>query len=397
MKPVDPEKNRCLMLRLGGIGDTLVLAIVGRELKKRGWIVDYAMGSPNGDVSVLVDNLDIFNKFLLYSRTMNVDVVIEADDAISVESIKKDYDFVIDYRNSIENNTLWAAESKRRGMQWFNYQNSNYQNWTDLSLGWANIDPNSVSDVDKIPPYKLKDQEIAWRDKVMRHDHLLIGIQLNSSSLLRTWYHPDELPKAIFDHFKGREITILFFDKQWRLIKRHSVHALRWPDKIHPLRASAALISGVDVLICADSGYSHIAPILKVPAIVTYTTVPAWTRSKYYPQTHPIESSSVWCSPCFLISNICPRILERVEDHLTDREKDIKHASETNVDPNEVARKYKTTTPGIIGEGESINNKIKSILQSEPPCVETITSDIIITKLEEVLDAQDSAGFRSRS
>ena len=56
------HKKRVLVLRMGGLGDCLILTTVCKQLHKLGYSVHYYMGSPTGKVHKLFDGLEYIEK-----------------------------------------------------------------------------------------------------------------------------------------------------------------------------------------------------------------------------------------------------------------------------------------------------------------------------------------------
>src|SRR5882672_3306492 len=99
-------KKKALMLRVGGLGDCLILTPVAKQLHKKGYSVDYFVGSPTGEVFELISGLPYFNSVKEISRVGNsIDAVKDEDGHyVSVEILKKNYDEVFDFKFSVEAN-----------------------------------------------------------------------------------------------------------------------------------------------------------------------------------------------------------------------------------------------------------------------------------------------------
>lgn len=384
-----------LLIRMGGMGDVLILTVVAKELKKRGYDVDLAAGSPTCDVQKLLGNTQLFRTIIPLNRHFtNLDVYkVDEKDWAGVELLKADYDLVVDYKNSIELNSHYKHLAGSPGHEWFVSQNSNFVNWVDMMLAWAGIDPTTVADNDKIPVYKVEEEESAWAKKVVRSGDFdnIISIQTNASSLVRTFYHPDQLPKAIKDEFPDKKIVVVFFDGQaWHMLKGKYDFPVIVPKQFDPIRASCALVAQTDLFIGADSGFSHLAEAMQVKSLTFYTTVPAWTRMKYYKYAKAIEPIGdtflgVQCRPCFTLDRFCPRIREKALQELTPRERLIKEGAEGGKSPVEVARELKTTPQGVVKEGEMAQQRFLALLEQQAPCSETITTDRILRAVGEML------------
>lgn len=382
-----------VLFRLGGLGDIIILAAVAKELKKRGYVVDACLGSPTADPEKLLGNLGIFRKIIKYGRSFNGQDCYENEDGdlASIELLKDGYDLPVDYKYSVELNGWHKQWANRPGYEWMISQNSNYVNWMDIMLGWAGIDPEEVHPSDKRPIYKVEKDEAEWAKKLFEGADIAIAIQTNASSLVRTWYYPSRLPEAILDEYKGRKVAIAIFDgANWQLIKGGNTLPVLVPDNIDRIRASSAIVGASNLFIGADSGFSHVAEALKVPSITIYTTVPAWTRQKYYKYARAVEPvgdtfNGVRCRPCFVLDRYCPRVREDAFKQLTERETKIKEAAETGRPPAEVAMELNTTQQGLMMEWDMIQKRVVALNEMQAPCSVTITTERIMEQVREVI------------
>lgn len=388
--------KKAILFRLGGLGDILILTCVAKELKKRGYSVDAALGSPTGDPQKILGNLGVFDKIIKYDRypVNGLDVVrVEdsKDDWVSYQIIKSGYDLVVDYKFSIELNSHYKHMVNGPGKEWFVSQNSNYVNWMDVMFGWAGIDPESVDPKDKIPLYKMEPEEDAWAKKLLRQGRKVVAIQTNASSLVRTWYHPQRLPEILSDEYGRGMLDFVVFDgARWQHLKGKYVFPIKVPEGMDPIRASAAIVGNSDVFIGADSGFSHVAEALGVKSVTIYTTVPAWTRMKYYVNSIAVEPvgdtfNNVKCRPCFVLDRYCPRVREAAVTQLSDRERELKGLVETNVPPEQAARQLNTTPQGIMGEAQLLRQRLDTLIEQQAPCTMTITPERILAAVKGVL------------
>ena len=371
-------KKTVLILRYGGIGDALFLTPVFREFKKRGWKVHFAIRDQISDLfkyDKFIDKLFPIKRFLPYG----IDSIWDEELKVwgSVEAIKPDYELVIDYKNSIENNSLYPNLPYG---SWVRTQNSNYVNIYDLSLGWANIDPMKVEN--KRPHFFLNEEEIRWASKIKSkyRGKRRIGISLYASSLARTFYLADELPKILNERYP--DTVIYFWDgSKWIIF----MDGIAVDEMQTTRRQSAALLTIMDVFITSDSGYSHIAEALGVNQVVIYTTVAGWTRSLYYKHAKAIQSN-VSCSPCFIIDMNCPKIEEMVWKSLSDRERKIFELHSKEIPIQEASKIMQTTMIGLETEFKLAKEKINALRQQEPDCMKAITSEQVIEKVDEFLE-----------
>ena len=370
-------KKTVLILRYGGIGDAIFLTPVFREFKKKGWKVHFAIRDQISDLfkyDRYIDKLFPIKRFLPYG----IDTIWDEELKVwgSVESIKPEYELVLDYKNSIENNSLYPNLPYGT---WVRTQNSNYVNIYDLSLGWANIDPMKVEN--KRPHFFLNEEEIKWANKIKNKykGQRRIGISLFASSLARTFYLADELPKILNDRYPD---TVIFFweGTKWLVF----INGMAVDEMKTSRRYSAALLTIMDLFITSDSGYSHIAEALNVRQIILYTTVAWWTRSLYYKYAKIIQSSAS-CSPCFIIDMNCPKIEKMVWNSLSERERKLFELHTRQVPIQEATKIMQTTPMGLETEFRLAKEKINALRQQEPDCMKAITAEQVIEKVDEFL------------
>jgi len=386
--------KKALILRVGGVGDCLILTPVARTLYNQGYKVDYMSGSPTGNVHKLFDGLPFINQSLRIERVNGIDCVKDKNEHyISVEILKENYDEVFDYKYSVEDNR--SGVNKTGG--WRNTLNSNYMNWIDLSLAWANIDYTKVSDENKKPEIVIEPKYLEWilttsiGDKKAGGARIcnIIGIQLQASTLIRSWYKAGDLPKIIHEKYPN-DLVVIFMNGIWKVLSKYGEGRLV-PDEFKPddtefdpLLISAAIISQMDCFITADSGMSHVAAALDIPTIGIYTTVPAWTREKYYSHSFPLETN-VYCHPCFTLDAFCPIEKENALKQLTEREKQIIDCHDKGMNIVEVCRKFNSIPGAIQAELNAARQRVQALSAVEAACVKSITSDMILEKLDMIL------------
>jgi ADP-heptose:LPS heptosyltransferase len=382
------KKPTALMLRAGGVGDIIILTAVAKVLHDKGYDVDFFCGSPTGEVHKLIENLYFFKSVKQVNRLNGIDCIRDGENFISVELFKQNYDEVYDFKFSVENNV--AGLNPKIG--WRNSINSNYMNWVDLSLAWCNIDYTKISDNDKRPQIKL-DASIEYTEWLKtlpfntngaERDYKIIGIQLQASSLVRSWYRAQELPDIVHVRYPN-DVVLIYTGAEWVVISKSGKERIVFPESLNPLMCSAWLVGMMDVFISADSGMSHIAEATGTKCITIYTTVPAWTREKYYKYSYPINATCE-CHPCFGLDVFCPLERKRAEESLTPVEKDIIACQKAGTNITEVAKKYQTVPRAVDEQYEAATKKLQALSAKMPKCVEGITPEIIMDKLTEILN-----------
>jgi DNA-binding CsgD family transcriptional regulator len=389
------SRKKAAMFRLGGLGDLVILTPIAKQLHKNGYDVTYYCGSPTGDVSQLFEGLPYIKEVGKLGNVQGIsnEQVVEDENKnlIAKDLIKPKFDEVFDFFYSVENN----HPDIQNVSGWRNTINSNFINWIDLSLGWAKIDPTTVSDEDKRPEIAINpivyQDHIDWvnANKIIpmgarfERNSTIIGVQLQASTLIRTYYSSDELPKLIYEKYPN-SIILIFGDNKWFVISKYGKREVKIPQGLNPLIISTILIKHMDCFISADSGFSHIAEAVGTKTIAVYTTVPSWTRTKYYKYIYPIDAN-VECSPCFTLDFFCPIRKKEALDMLTERERFILKSAEEGKSPVDVAKELNTVPGAVNAEYESAKKRIDLLSATKPACVESITHEMILNKLGALL------------
>lgn len=382
--------KKVLLTRFGGIGDNAPLTVVGKQLKKQGWHVTMACrdGGPG------LRQSDMFFGNPSFDQVLDLREVGPWHDRCvktqlgwcSINSIYNDFHQVIDFRNSIENNNTSPLVKETPGEEWQKSRNSNWRNWYDLSLEWANIDPSQISEEDKRPVFTLlPGEEKVFEGLKQKYSHIFV-VQTNASSLSRTWYQSEKLPELLLKEY-GNALVVLWDTKSngWLMISKAGVTQLNIPN--HPaLRVSMALINVADVYIGADTGFTHVAEGLGIPHIAIYSTVPWWTRAKYYKHQTPIDSGV--SNPEFYTFNLGLgdplRFAEGLES-LSEREKKVDELHKAKVSAKEAAEALNTNEEGAKLELQSLGAKKASWERMQSKALSTVTAEMIVNKAKVIV------------
>jgi hypothetical protein len=179
--------------------------------------------------------------------------------------------------------------------------------------------------------------------------------------------------------------VVAFWDQKntvWILISKKGMTRLSVPG-VSPIRASMALVSQADLFIGADTGFSHVAEGLGVKHIAIYSTVPAWTRAKYYKFQTPIDPGVN--NPEFYTFNLGLGDPLRVKDglaNLTEREKQVKKLYESGVGPSEAAEALNTDIEGAKYELHALKAKEASWERMQSKALSTVTPELVMEKVK---------------
>ncbi len=382
--------KKALLIRFGGLGDMAPMSVVGEQLKKRGYHVVAAMrddGGPNKG-SELFKHSDCFDETinLVEVGPWGTRCLKTKLGYASVNTIYQDFDMVLDYMNIVEGNSTSPMRQDKVGYEWQASRSSNWVNWYDLHLAWANIDPTSVPDAEKRPIFKVTDEEKSGILGLKEGHSHLITIQASASSISRTWFQAKQLPDLLIKKYPNA--LVAFWEASvasWILVSAKGATRLV-SASLTPLRASMAIVAASALFIGADSGFSHVAEGLNIPNIAIYSTVPAWTRNKYY--KHQITVDHGKTNPEFYTFNLGLgdplRTIEGLQN-LTEREKLIEEMHKRGAGVKEAAAALNTDPEGAGLELESFLRKKASFDRQQSKALSGVTVDEVLALVDGVL------------
>ena len=387
---------KILIARYGGIGDTVIMRPVAAALKRKypGAHVTLAVAADMnaGDYRPLFDLVPDIDLVIPMYRPPGdgASLVDDGCALVAPHALRDSYDEIHDFYHSIESNGKFPHLAEYAG-GWMETQNSNYQNWIDLSLGWANIDPDAVEPNIKRPHYVVTQEERAWSWNMLEKDIEKYGrpvaIQTDSSALSRTWFKDHSLIKTVREDMKRLVLLWMREEKSYWLLRpsqsRRTVlgppeHV---PEGVSHLRQSMALMSQCEGIICMDSGMSHLCEGAGIPGVAIYPTIPSWTRTQYYQFIMGLDPDGPSCRPCFVLGD-CPERKRRAPELLAGRDKTLYDMFDgANADEEfiaEAAERLQTTIPALQQEIGALNQKLAGYAQLEPYCLEGVTTERII-------------------
>jgi ADP-heptose:LPS heptosyltransferase len=327
-KPVaapKPEK-RHLLVRYGGLGDTIFLTAVAHALRKHGFVPDLAV--PEAHLPILQNNPNIGRTYGLvrqgpWGMSANGPVNLFRDtDGVTkaVESLLDKYATgmrhkplrVTDYFRIIENNGCHPSSITG---------NSDYTNTYDMHLSWAGIDPAVIPSHEKRPFYYPTEAELDWAGTQYRGVQRPVVLwQPYASAPARSFYRAMETAVEVEKKAGGYH---LMWDQQRQQWMHHTGPV--YCGKLNPLRATAALIAMADLLVSADTFVSHLAEAVNTWHVTWYSTVSEWTRNRYYEHEigydlHPPDTDPAVPCKCHVITDArCPLVeadaIKAISDH----------------------------------------------------------------------------------
>lgn len=379
---------KVLLTRFGGIGDCFPTIATAKYLASQGHDVTVGLRDDGDKVkqSALFTEekdfkiVDIKQVGPWSDRCVKTDIGYE-----SVPSTYGNFDTVIDYMNVIENNSTSPFNNMTELWEfWQRSRNSNYVNWYDMHFAWANVDPSKVSEEWKRPSLILSEEEKDIAAGFKAKYSKLFVIHPFASSLARSWYQAKNLVPKILDEYSGA--AILFWNPQesnWDLLT--SKGPTKLPKLVdNPLRETMVVLSVADIVISVDTGCSHIAEGLGTKAIVIYSTVPAWTRNKYYKhQTHIDPGDN---NPEFYTFSLGLGDPLRVKDGIEamgEREKLVKQLFERRANLQEAMDELNTDAQGAELELNLYMKKQEALERQQSKALSSVSVDSVFKLIKE--------------
>ena len=275
------EGNKVFLFRSGGVGDVMFMLPLIKYLKEKKGVFVGAATSPSY-VDVLKNNPSIDH---IVKMPFELDLI-------------KGYDYHLIFEGVIENNP--DAEKI---------------NAIDLFLKEGGVDPNLLSQKEKIPYLFISEKERYKSKKKLgkilgitlgpqNADNKFVGFQIQSSSPIRN-FPLDKMVGIINELIKDNKIVVLFGDKGQREISGYIKNILQskmiidLPAMTLSLAGSIEIASVMDVIIAPDSSFIHIAGGLGIPVVGLYGCFPSLLRMRYYDNAIGIDCN-VPCAPSFL-------------------------------------------------------------------------------------------------
>ena len=153
--------------------------------------------------------------------------------------------------------------------------------------------------------YEVTEEENKWATKFLeKYPKPIVGIQLKSSTLVRTW--PPEQVMRLIQMLRYNGIIVVVVDNQHFGFKDPGIINLAGG---YNIREVAAIIKQLNLLITPDSGILHFGGHLKIPTIAIFGGSDPSCRLKYYTTVHPICHGNKYCDkwPCWSHAYVCPK------------------------------------------------------------------------------------------
>lgn len=380
---------KVLLTRFGGIGDCFptvaageYLASIGNEVSV-GLRFDGKLSQPSMfKDSQTVNVFDLKECGPWHDRCIKTEIGWK-----SVQSEYGNFDTVIDFMNIVENNSTSPHNNTKDLWEvWQRSRNSNYTNWYDLHLDWCNVDHTKVGDEFKRPHLSLTEAEKVKSKELKDRYPTLFVIHPFASSLARSWYQAKDLVPLLLKTYPS--CAIAFWDphsSNWDLLTAKGPSKLKKLDE-NPLRETMILVSAASLVVSVDTGCAHIAEGLNVKSLVIYSTVPAWTRNKYYKYQSYIDPGEN--NPEFYTFSLSLGDPLRVKDgfaNISEREKRIQELYDAHADISDVMKELNTDAQGAELELRMLMNKREALERQQSKALSSVSVEQVFNKIKELV------------
>lgn len=384
------ESKKVLLMRFGGIGDIFPTLAVARYLKEKGHEVTVAFREDDegNKQTRLCDGLGITTLDYKGVGPWGNRCVQTENGWVNIQTIFKDFDLVVDYTNIIENNSTSPHNDSDPTQFWQRSRSSNWVNWYDLHYAWANIDPNTVPEEHKRPHLVLSaDELVLIAEFRAKYSHLFM-VSPFASSLARSWYQAKDMVQMVLRNKAYENPAILFWEpgvKKWVLVTKQGAG----PAPIlceDALRNSMAFVSAADLVVSVDTGISHIAEGLGTKSLVIYSTVPWWTRAKYYTQQEHIDLGEY--NPNYYTFSLGlgdPLRIKEGREALTEREKHVEKLYNSGAAFEVAVKELNTDSRGAEMELTGLKAKFESWERIQAVALSLVNPTTVYEKVKEIV------------
>lgn len=382
------SKPTCLVTRYGGIGDSVMLTPILRELSKK-FDVTFAVPSLNSEIKQplpsqvnIFKGLDFLSNVIPIATLFNAQYINIDGDLMPLAMLREGehFDRIIDYRNLLESNSPQTSIAFNRQDQ---TRNSNLINVLDLACSWAGIDPNK--DFNKRPiVFVDQAKKEAYAKQLSKLKGKIIGIQTFASNISRRIKFPRGIGTSFFDIFPEDEYSLgIFFqqDSSWHFSSKTGEK--EFAIRVESIEDTIALMCAFDGMICADTGLSHIAEALEIPNVTVYTTVPSWTRIKYHKFTIPVDSHcDRFEHGCFTLKPNCEIEEEQALINLSEDDKFILEGAKQGLSVVDIADEINVEANILPQRLEMIKHQLTTSAQKIPECIRDIKFEDLLKTLK---------------
>ena len=278
--------NKALIIRLGAIGDHLILTPVIKRLKELGYYVIFNTNKRGKEV---------------YENNPNVDEYIDHDEKMPVddlpdhwEKLKEEIkpDLFLNFSESLECNVALhpiQPEYNYTKKERFDLCNRNYYDETEK---WAKLEG-----CQKLPELYFTPFELEEAKKHIKAGKFNILWQLSGSGHQKVYPWADYVIGEVLKNHKDIHVITTGDEKCQMLESIEDADITNLSGRIS-VRLAMALTGMVDLVISPDTGILHAAGCYETPKIglLGHTTIENIT--KYFKNDYSLEAECA-CAPCF--------------------------------------------------------------------------------------------------
>lgn len=282
---------RILIVRIGALGDALIITPLVRYLKEEGNEI-YLMGSKSTEI--IFKHNPYVDKFLFYKK----DSIPTEFLGRFIEETAKAYecDKIIDLSGSIENKLLFHPLQPQYNFpkeERIKLANKNFYDWTFEVAGYPNIKG-------QLPEMYFSDDEEEWCAK-FRQDYLgkkIILWGLSGSARHKAYPYTRLVMEDIIMRYNN-VIFITVGDEYCQILEVELEHerVIHKSGKWN-FRQSAIMCKYASLVIAPETGLIHAAGCFNTPKICLYSHSTRVSLSRYFVNDYSIEPD-VSCAPCF--------------------------------------------------------------------------------------------------
>lgn len=275
--------KKCLLIRLGGIGDLLFFTPVLKYLVRDGYSIDINCKA-NG--KAVFKNNPYVNKLIIHDESIKIEGIEE-----HWEQLSKGYDKVINYSGSIETSLLVDDENEK----FFGDKEKRQTdvNYYDEMFRLAGYDIKG-----KLPELYLDNKERKWikeKRKSFRNNFVLLW-SLSGSGIHKAWPYTEVAALEMLDKYPEM-IIVTSGDDACRLLEWDHPRTISISGKTS-LREALLWTKVADLVIGPETGLLNAAGCWNTPKMIFYTHSKHENLSKYFKNAYPMQSYAE-CSPCY--------------------------------------------------------------------------------------------------
>jgi ADP-heptose:LPS heptosyltransferase len=281
--------KKCLIIRLGAIGDMIIITPVLPLLKKDGYHITV---NTKAKGKKILEHSPYIEEWLIHPDDATADMEWLKE---HWSKISEGYDKVINFTGTIENRLSKAKKligDKSDREKRFNDCNVNFYDYTLEHAGYPEIKGR------KGELYFCKSERKFGRNIRQKYKDKFLIIWVMNGSAWHKVYPYAELVAQDFMHKYGHRTQIITVgDQLSRFLEFDLPNVLRTSGN-WSVRRTLSVLEHADLVIGTDTGIMHGAGCYDVPKILLLSANTEENLSKYWKNTINITPDDVYCHPC---------------------------------------------------------------------------------------------------